>query len=138
MKLLGFNFDKISIEKLSGKLENLKIDTQIDIPEIKSVDSDLFKIKEDLLGIRFVFKINYEPECAKVELLGNLLLSVDSKTSKDVLKQWKEKKMPDDFRVTLFNLILRKSSLQALKLEEELNLPLHLPFPSIRMSEEDK
>ena len=135
MKLLGFNFDKIKAEKITSKVENIKINTKIDIVEIKEVKPDIFKIKEEVLGICFVYSLNYDPDFAKIEFKGNILLSVESKIAKQVLKEWEEKKMPEDFRIVLFNIILRKSSLRALTLEEELNLPLHIQPPSIKKQE---
>ena len=138
MKLLSFNFIKISIEKFLDNLKDLKINTGVDILDIKPVKSDFFKLKEELIGITFNYNINYDPGIAKLDFKGNLILSLDSKTSKEVLKQWKEQKIPEEFRLTLFNIILRKSSLKAIQFEEEFNLPLHIPLPSIRPPEEKK
>lgn len=131
MKIVGFNFTKINVEKLKDKIENLKINTKIDISDITDVKSSSFKIKEELLGVKFIYNIDYDPDFAKIELAGTLILGVESRIAKDVLKQWKTKKMPEDFRITLFNIILRKSSLKALILEEEMNLPLHIQLPSL-------
>jgi hypothetical protein len=61
-----------------------------------------------------------------------VLLLTEKDESKDILKKWKNKKMPEEFRVPLFNIILTKSNLRALQLEEELNLPTHIPLPRIR------
>ena len=47
----------------------------------------------------------------------------------------KDKKMPENFRMTLFNLILRKSSLKALQLEEEMNLPTHIQLPTLKIGD---
>ncbi len=138
MKLIGFNFTKISAEKFLDKVDDLKINTQINIAEIKEVSSSLFKIKEKIISIKFNHSLIYDPEFAKIELGGNLLLSVESKISKEILKQWEEKKMPENFRVGLFNLILRKSSIKALELEEEFNLPLHMNIPLIKRQEEEQ
>jgi hypothetical protein len=135
MKIMGFNFDKISVEKLSNKPENLKINTQIEVLDIESVESDLFKLREELLGVKFSFKIVYEPGFANLEIGGSLLLAVESKISKDVLKQWKDKKIPEEFNLTLFNIIVKKSSLKALQLEEDMSLPLHIPMPSFKKQE---
>jgi len=76
--------------------------------------------------------VDYSPGFAKGELEGKILIAVDPKIAKEILKQWKKKKMPEDFRLLLFNVILKKSSLKALYLEEELNLPLHMPMPSFK------
>ena len=135
MKIIGFNFDKINIEKLSNKIGKLEVKTNIDISEIKDVKSENTLMKEDFIGVQFTFNVNYEPDFVKINLSGNVLFAVESKLSKNILKQWKDKKMPEDFRILLFNVILRKANLKALQLEEEMNLPLHVPMPSLRKQE---
>jgi len=37
--------------------------------------------------------------------------------------------------VFLFNIILKKSTLKALQIEEELNIPLHMQLPSLKKQE---
>ena len=132
MKVLGFNFDNLSVEKLKARPENLKINTSIDISEIKEMKNEVLKTKEEILQATFVYSVKYEPGFAAVELRGSILLSLDEKLAKDVLKEWKKKKMPEGFRTTLFNIILRKATVRSLQLEDELNLPLHMPLPTIR------
>lgn len=132
MKVVGFNFNKINIEKISDKIENLKINTNINISKITEIKSDFLKTKEEFIGIKFVYNINYDPDFAKIELAGNVLFTIEPKTAKDILKQWKDKKIPEDFRIILFNVILRKSNLKALQLEDEMNLPPHISLPSLR------
>lgn len=137
MRIIGFNFTKISIERLTdtGPEGELKIGTQIDVPEIKEIKSDILKTKEEILAAKFTYEVNYDPNFAKVGLEGRILIALNPKIAKDVLKQWKKKKIPEDFRILLFNVILKKSSLKALDLEEELNLPLHIPLPSFKKEE---
>jgi len=135
MKIIGFNFDKINIEKLPGKAESLDIKTNIDINNIHDVQSSNISMKEDFIGVKFIFNVDYEPNFAKINLSGTVLFAVDSKIAKEILKQWKDKKMPEDFRLLLFNIILRKANLKALQLEEEMNLPLHVPMPSLKKQE---
>ena len=137
MKLVGFNFTKISVERLKGKLENVKVKTNIDVPEITSVKSDVIKTEEDLLGAHFTFVLEYSPDVAKIEFSGNMVVAVDSATAKEVLKNWKEKQTPEDFRLALFNIILKKSTLRALQLEEEINLPLHVQLPSLQKQKQE-
>ena len=85
-----------------------------------------------IIKVKFSYIIDYSPDIAKVELNGELLLAVEKTLSKGILEAWKEKKMTDDFRLMLFNLILRKSTVKALELEEEMNLPLHIPPPTLK------
>jgi len=132
MKLMGFNFRKINVEKMSDSLKDLKINTKIDIAEINKVKADFYQGKEEMMGIRFSYEVDYAPNIAKIEFEGTILLGVEPKIAKEVLKQWENKNMPEDFRIPLFNIILKKSNLKAMQLEEELNLPLHVPLPSLR------
>ena len=132
MKVVGFNFSKLSIEKISDKFKGLKINTNIDIVSVKQIKPDVFRVKEDLIEIKFDYTIDYSPKIAKISLSGNVLTMVDSKTAKNFLKQWKNKKFPEEHKIPLFNVILRKSNLKALQLEDEMGLPLHIPFPSVK------
>jgi len=132
MKLIGFNFSKISVEKMSNDFSNLNINTNVNIQKIEEVKTDLLKTKETFIGVKFSFLIDYSPEIAKLELTGTILVGVDPKQAKEVLKQWADKKIPEEFNLSVFNIILRKSNLRAMQLEEEMNLPLHIQLPEVR------
>jgi hypothetical protein len=135
MKILGFNFTKLQAEKVSNKIEGVKINTNIDLTKIETVNPGEIKVKEELLGVSFKFDISYDPDFAKVSLEGSIVLAIDSRTHKEVLKQWKDKQIPESFRLDLFNIIMKKSTLKALQLEEELNIPLHMPMPTLKLPE---
>jgi hypothetical protein len=136
MKLMGFNFTKLNIEKKSSKFEELKIDTSINLDSIEETKQEIVKSKDSFLSIKFNYLINYNPDIAKISLNGNILLAVDEKMCKEILNDWKDKKLKDNFRLSLFNFILRKSNIKALQLEEDLNLPPHFNLPSLKL--EDK
>lgn len=138
MKVAGFNFNKISIEKMNNISNDMKLNTNIDISTIREAKTDLFKTKEEIIVVDFTFSLNYDPDIAKIELKGSIILALEPRIAKDILKQWKQKEMPPQFRIDLFNIILRKSTLKCLQLEEELNLPLHIRLPSFKMEEEKK
>jgi hypothetical protein len=132
MKLIGFNFTKINLEKKSDNFKDLRISTGIDLIDIKEVKSDLFNSPEKIIVVAFEYTINYEKEIALLKFNGNLIISIDIKHAQEVLEKWEDKKLPEGFRLSLFNLIIRKASLKALQFEEELNLPPHIPLPSFK------
>ena len=136
MRVIGFNFDKISAEKLKDKTEKLNIKTNIDVSEINRIESDILKSKEDLIQAKFSYTVTYEPGYANIDLKGKALLSLEEKQAKEVLKEWKKKQMPEEFRVFLFNVIMRKASLRSVHLEDELNLPIHIPLPFLNPKKE--
>jgi len=131
MRLVGFDFKKISIERFKDQVENLKFNTKVDISAVDTIKSDIFRSKEELLKIEFIYSVMYEPEFAKVELTGNIILAVEPRIAREVLKGWKDKQTSEEFRIFMFNIILRKSNIKALQLEDELGLPLHIPLPSL-------
>ncbi|MEK6833529.1 MAG: hypothetical protein AABY32_05780 [Nanoarchaeota archaeon] len=135
MKLIGFNFTKMDLEKKSDNLKDLKVTTGIDISDVQAAKSDFFKSSEELIAVKFEYNITYEKDVAALKFYGSLIVSVEPKQAKDILKQWKDKKIPEEFRLNIFNIILRKSSLKALQFEEEFNLPPHIPLPSFKAQE---
>lgn len=132
MKLLGFSLNKISAEKIGEKGEEVKVNTAIKVQKIVRVTSTPLKTRDVVLGVHFEYSINYTPSYAKIDFAGSIVLAVEPKIAKDIEKKWEEKKMPEDFRIALFNIIFRKANIRALQLEDELGLPLHLPFPTIK------
>lgn len=136
MRVIGFNFTKINAEKFSENAQSIKINTGIDISEIKEVKSNFFKTKEEMVAVSFKYTISYEPGFAKLVFEGKALLGVEPKKAKEILKMWKQEKVPEDFRLPVFNVILKKTSLKALQVEDELNLPPHFPLPSIKINKE--
>ena len=138
MKIIGFNLTKISVnkkEKFEGKIE---VNQNIDIKNI--VKEEIPITNEEVLKIDFDFQINYSGDFAKLEFVGNILIIPEKEELKNILKSWKdkEKKIPDESRVPLFNFIMSKCNIKALLLEDEINLPYHIPMPRINFPEKEK
>lgn len=135
MKLVNFNFTKINVEKLvENTIEDIKINSKIDISEINVLETSAIKKDEGLIKVLFSYYLDYEPNIAKLDFKGRIVLVGDIKQIKEIEEKWKEKKMSEEFRILLFNLILRKVNVRALELEDEMRLPLHIPLPSIKPS----
>ena len=137
MRLMGFNFKKISAEKMSDVTKDVKLNANIDISSIEEIKSSIFRSKESLIGIKFSYILDYQPNFAKIDFQGDLVLSMDSKLTRDVLKDWETKKMEEEFRINLFNIILRKAGIRALDLENELNIPLHQPMQQFKKPDKE-
>ncbi|MFB5637456.1 MAG: hypothetical protein ACE5RF_03515 [Nitrosarchaeum sp.] len=131
MKLAGFNFTKILIEKKKSDLKDLKISSGIHIDNISEAKSPI-KTKESFLAVKWKFEATYNPEIAKIEFEGNVLVGLDSNKAKEVLKSWTNKKVDEDFNLAVINVILRKSNIKALQLEDEFGLPAHFKLPSLK------
>ena len=77
MKVIGFNFTKLLAEKLEGNRNQLKINAEIDIFEIKSLKTDIFKAKEDLIEVQFKYNVEYNPQIAKIEFEEMIIFSLE-------------------------------------------------------------
>jgi hypothetical protein len=138
MKIVGFNYTKINGERNKPIENEVKINTGINITGIEQIKPMGLNSKDEFVSVDFEFSLNYEPDLAQIKLIGQLLLSSDSKKIKEILKMWKDKKMPEDFKLLVFNHILRKSNLRCLQLEEELHLPIHIKMPHLSSKENSK
>lgn len=150
MQVIGFNFTKILAEhfpKFEGKSQ---IKTNIEFLDLEEEKILLLKDGE-AVKVTFQYSIDHveaKPKDAKddkkkdksektnkkgeIVIEGNIVLSATKDEMKEVQKSWKKKELPPAFKIPLFNLILRKCSSKALDLEDQVNLPLHLPFPQLK------
>jgi len=130
MRIIGFNIKKISADKkkpLKGKID---IKSNIDL---KNITQENVSISDkSAINFEFAFTVGYEPKLAEIEILGNVVALDEEDKFKDILKEWKKKKLNPEIKIPLFNFIMEKCNLKALHLEEELSLPLHIPLPKLQ------
>jgi hypothetical protein len=138
MQIIGFNLTKILIERKEKSKSELKISQNIDIDEISKDKINISK--EEVLKIKFTFNINYDPNFAKLEFKGTVVLLPQKEELKTITKEWKDKKLAQEFRMPLFNFIMNKCNIKALGLEDEMALPIHLQnlLPRIAPKQEQK
>lgn len=137
MKVIGFNLEEISGKK-TQEFQRYSINTDVTFNNVEKSKLDVLKDNE-ALKLSFKFQVNYKDAESKSEdlkseisILGSILLMVDKELSKEFIKSWKNKQLPKDKMVNLYNFILKKCSVRALQLEEDLNLQPHIPFPQVR------
>ncbi len=137
MELVGFNLTKLRAERFSMNFKDLKIETSINIDNIE--ENKIIPKKEGInfLNVTFNYIIDYSKKIAKIELGGRLILSVDSKLSKEILKKWKKKELKEEIKLSIFNGILIKANIKAVQIEDELGLPTHFRFPSLKISKKE-
>jgi len=135
MRVIGFNFKKISVDKLKDPEPGMKIKTNIEIRDITKQELDLLK-GSNILSFEYEFNLNYQPRVADILFTGNLImLFEDQKQVKDIEKNWKKQEISDDIKIPVLNIIFAKCNLKALQLEEDLALPQHIPSPTLSKSD---
>lgn len=136
MKVIGFNTTRIHALK---ELEIPKSSINTDIL-FTNIEKEKFEMLKDTEAVKasFRFAIMFRDQDKKdskqneVSFEGSLLLALEKEEAKEFLKAWKKREVPKDKVLPLYNFILRKCSVRALQLEEELGLPSHIPFPQIK------
>jgi len=134
MPFIGFNFDKISAERLVLDIDlkgNINVKHNLNIINVNEEEVTLEK-KQEVLRFGFEFLLIYEPEYGLIKIQGHLLFLDSPKKMKDIVQDWKkDKKIPPEIMQGLFNTILAKSNIKALQLSQDINLPPHLPMPRL-------
>ena len=132
MPIVGFNFERVSGEKKNIISKEVKIRNNASITNILEEKLPIEGSKGEVLKFNFEYITSYEPEIGEIELKGHVLYLDDTKKIKEILKSWKkDKKIPQELMQQLLNTIIRRSSIKALTLSEELNLPPQIPLPKL-------
>lgn len=131
MKIVGFNYTKVSAERVVKWQPVKKINTNIQFTDLIKDDADTPKDIE-VLRVMFKFDVAYEPKNANVSLEGYVFLGLSPNESKEAIKQWaKKKEVTEEIRNTVVKFIWKKCNLKSFQLEEELNIPTHIQLPQI-------
>ncbi|MBT4165842.1 hypothetical protein HOE04_02275 [archaeon] len=136
MKIIGYNLIKISIERKEDLQGELKIDQNIDIQDIQKETVPISA--ESAIKIKFRFTIDYSNDSAKLAFEGFLVVLPDKEELNKFLDAWKNKQLPEDHKIPLFNFIMSKCNVKALALEDDLALPTHIQMPRISPQQETK
>jgi len=134
VRVLGFNYTQISVERNPDFEGEVKVKSNINISNIEKFKAKI--AKQDALKVSFESNIDYG-ELGKVVLKGSMIVTADSKSLKETLSAWKEKR-PNELQITIMNIIIQKTSIKSIQLEEEIGLPVHLQniFPKIKTKQE--
>ncbi len=146
MQVIGFNLTKIYGEKLDN-FSKPDINNNIEFIDVEKQKVELLK---DLEAIKIVFKYSLlynssESEKSKtkekqgeVAFEGNIILSVNEEESKEFHKMWKKKQIPISAMTSLYSFILKRCSLKALNIQDDLNLPSpYFKLPSIKLKPQE-
>lgn len=139
MPIVGFNFEKVSVEKKNPIKGKIQIKSNVSITDVKEEKLPTGKAKMDGLRFNFDFKIEYTPSIGEINIKGHIFFMDDPKLLKDIVKQYKkDKKIPPEITTQIINTVLLKSSTKALSLAQEVNLPPHIPLPQISSNADPK
>ena len=127
--IVGFSFNKLSVEKKSSITGKIDINTNVEIKDVTSFG----KQKQKGVTFLFEFKSQYEPNVGNVSIEGELVFLGDAKLSEDLVKGWKaNKKVPAEIMEEVMSNILNRCYVEAIVLSRDINLPPPIPLPSVK------
>lgn len=129
MPIIGFQFDKVSAQRIGTIKGKIDIQHNVNIKDVKSEQISLDK-KQEVLKFIFEFKVDYKPDLGDISLEGHLLFLDSPEKIKEIQNSWKKnKKIPDDLTTEVINTILTKSNIKSLILSQDVNLPPQIQLP---------
>ena len=136
MTVIGFNFNKILVERKSSKAGKLTISNNVGINDVSEANVPFSGDKAKAIKFDFTFDSKYEPDIAIITLSGDLLYMFPQETAEKVLSEWKEKKrLSQDVVTAVMNTVLNRCNIEALILSRELNLPSPIPLPKVNVEQ---
>ncbi len=133
MPIVGFNFDKTLAERKAPVKKGMRAAHNITIEDVKEEPLNLGEnAKKPGLKFSFEYKVDYQPDIGEIMIKGHILYLEDEKKIKEIVTNWKKnKKMSPELTASLINTAIMKSAIKALSLSQDVNLPPHLPIPTI-------
>jgi len=142
MQVIGFTLTKIFAEK-KADVKRSAITNDIAFTNFEK-DKVPFLKDTETAKISFKYNLNYEDQEKKgasdhgeLSFEGKLVLSVNKDELKNITKTWKKKQLPDEMKIPLFNLILKKCTPRAVSLQDEIGLPSHVRIPRLTPKEQN-
>ena len=147
MQVIGFTFTKIHAERKDTFQQKQSINTNLQFLDLIKDKLSLLKDQE-VIKIKFQYSLNYsnsENDSKKgkksknngeVIIEGIITIAATPEESKEVQKSWKKKELPVNMKLILYNLILKKCTVKAIPLQEEISLPHHIPLPRLQPKKE--
>ena len=136
MRIIGFNLTKILAERQEEDGKDIRVDQNIDIKDIKEEKIPITNNKA--LKIKFTLTVTYSKDFGKIEFEGSIMTLPDTEEFKSIMDSWKDKKIPENMRLGIFNFIMIKCNVKAMYLEDEMGMPLHVPMPRLTKEAQKK
>lgn len=132
MAIVGFNFDRILVEKTGPINKGVQVKNNMSIKNVEEQQLIMGEKKESVLKFSFEFSSVYSPKIGKVAIDGHILFLQDKADVKKIMTGWKKNKnIPNDIATMILNAVLMKCNVKALILSQEVNLPPHIRLPTI-------
>ncbi|MEK6842455.1 MAG: hypothetical protein AABX84_01455 [Nanoarchaeota archaeon] len=134
MKYVGFKLSKVEAERFEGNPSgNINVNSNFNLGKSKKED---LKDKRTVFGFDFTYMIKYE-EFATLSFKGVVFIELEQE-DRNLIKQLESSETikDNDLRKFILDIVLAKTHVESLHLEERLGLPFHIQSPRVKFGEE--
>ncbi|MBT3394857.1 hypothetical protein HOA59_01520 [archaeon] len=132
MPIIGFNFDRIIVERLDKIKKGMKIKSDLSIKSLEKEELDV-GTAGNVIKVNFDFSVSYDPNMGNISLQGHVLFMEDQAKIDMILNEWeKSKGLEKEIAPILLNTILARCNIKALAMTQEVNLPPHIRLPMVK------
>ncbi len=136
MAIVGFGYNKIEVIKQNPIKGKVSVSNNVKIEDIEETTMKMGEQKQNVLKFAFNYKTTYSNEVGHLEITGELYYMGEDKVLKDVMKKWKNSEnIPQEVMTPVVNTILGKSTILALTLSNEVNLPPQVNLPKVKVQQ---
>ena len=135
---MGFGFSKLLAERTGNLEKDSKVNNRIEIISLEDSKLTIGKEEKQAITIKFSFVIEYE-NAGNIDIAGHLIYYSEPEEVNKILENWKkEQKATAEFTKYLYNYVIRKCTVKALQLEEEVGIPFHIILPKFEIKKKDE
>ena len=135
MKYAGFKLTKVEAEKFETNPKgNISVNSNFNLGKAKR--EEVAGSDKNVFGFEFTYTIKYE-EFATLSFKGMVFVELESEDKKIVKElETSENSKDNDLRKFILDVVLAKTHVESLHLEERLGLPFHIQSPRVKFGEE--
>ncbi len=134
--IVGFHYTKLSIERYQPIQGKVSVRNDVNIQNVKEQPIPRVQGSHKTVAFQFVFTVTYAPHVADVVITGDVYYAAEPKKIDEVISTWKsKKKVSPEISLGVLNLVLQKCNIRALEMAQELNLPSHIPLPTVNFKQ---
>lgn len=149
MQIIGFNFTQLHGSREQNLPHPYSLSTDVEIVNVEPQKNGTVLKDTTVFRADFSFTLTYaaahkkgeKPKggpLATLKCMGNVMLAATGDEATDFEKNWKKEESNSVIKINLINFILRRCTIKALAIGEELGLPPHLPMPHAALPEKKK
>ena len=132
MSILSFAFTKIDVERKKKATKQINVKSNMNITNVEA--NEVVKgSSQKAHTISFRYETLYEPAVGHIVLEGDILHLSDEKTATEIEAAWsKNKSLPKDIALLIFNKVLHHCNVEALILSRDISLPTPVQLPKVK------